>query len=265
MISLTDNILKSFWLWACLLLLLLVLIIVRIPAKYAAAAFTSATPGLALAELQGTLWSGSAGAAQITVDRELYSLGRFQWRVKPWALITMTPCAKVSFTFQSQSAKGDVCAKGQSVELSDFTISLPASLLSLWLHSDLGGDISLMIADASLEGQRIEKLNGNFSWRNGAFNDGTQWINVGSFGANLIEDQQGGANIDLVDLGGPVLADLDLNFNPTLRPRDEIGVIIKGEIGTRENAHPNLKNILDTAGGSIGEVTERGYAIEWQQ
>ncbi|WP_317932534.1 type II secretion system protein N [Halioxenophilus sp. WMMB6] len=261
----TKNILTNFWMWLGLVALLLVLIVARVPASFAAYAFTQAIPGLSLAEVQGSLWAGSAGSALLSVERDVYSLGRFQWRLKPLSLLTFKPCANISFAFQSQSAKGDVCAAGEQVQLANFNVNVPAELLDLWFATTLAGDLSLVVNKGTINGLRVEALDGNLSWRNGALLNGDSWIALGTFGANLTADNQGGVNAELVDLGGPVIADLDINYNRILRPNDPIGVIIKGEIGVRDSAHPELQKFLPTMASAIGEETERGYAIEWQQ
>jgi len=260
-----KNILVNFWLWLGLLALLLVLIIAKVPAKFGAFVFTRAVPGLSLAEIQGTFWRGSAGTALLNVNGDVYSLGRFEWRIKPLSLITMKPCSNVNFRYQSQAASGDVCGRNQRVDLSKFSLNAPASLLDLFAPANLAGDISLMVDQGTIIGHQVRSLAGNISWRNGAYNDGQNWINLGSFGGNLAADKRGGVDLDLVDLGGPVIADLDVNYNPTERPRDEYGVLLKGEIGVRDSAHPDLQKVLPTLLETIGEPTGRGYAIEWQQ
>ncbi len=262
---LTNNILKNFWVWLALVILFLVLIIMRVPASFAAYAFTQAVPGLSLAEVRGSLWKGSAGSATISVDRDVYSLGRFQWDIDVSNLITLKPCAEVAFAFQNQSANGYVCAQDQRVQLEDFSLNIPAALLDLWFSTSLNGDVSLMVNKGVMVGERIEQLEGNFSWRDGAFHDGKDWIKVGSFGANLKSDNNGGVDMDVVDLGGPVFAELDINYNPVARPNDEYGFLLNGQVGVREAAHPNLKPIVDNTVGAIGEQTEQGYRFEWQQ
>lgn len=261
----SNNILQNFWLWLGLLALLLVLIVVKIPASVAAFVFTKAVPGLSLAEIHGTFWRGNAGNAVLNVDGDLYSLGRFDWRLKPLSLITMKPCSEVSFRFQTQTGAGDVCAQGERMELSDFSVNMPASLLDLWLPATLAGDVSLMLEKGTVVGQQVQELAGNLSWRNGAYHDGGNWISLGSFGGNLTHDSQGGINLDVIDLGGPVIADLDVNYNPTARPRDQYGLLLKGEAGVRDSAHPDLQNNLPTMLQTIGEPTQRGYTFEWQQ
>ena len=72
-------------------------------------------------------------------------------------------------------------------------------------------------------------------------------------------------NADLVDLGGPVVAELAVNYNPVLRPNDELGVIVEGLLGLRESAHPDLKKYMPATLGAIGEETDRGYTFEWEQ
>lgn len=261
----SKNILANFWLWLGLLALLLILIIARIPANFAAFVFTKAVPGLSLAEIHGTFWRGNAGTALLNIDGDLYSLGRFDWRIKPLSLLTMKPCSDVSFRFQNQTATGEVCGRDERVDLSDFAINVPASLLDLWVPTSLAGDLSLMLEKGTLIGPQVRTLAGNLSWRNGAYHDGANWIALGSFGGNLAHDQQGGVNIDVIDLGGPLIADLDVNYNPTQRPRDQYGVVLQGEIGVRDSAHPDLQKIVPTMLQAIGERTQRGYSFEWQQ
>ncbi|MCE2027974.1 type II secretion system protein N [Sessilibacter corallicola] len=257
------NILTKKRLWAILLILLLVLLVMRTPAQWAAYGFTQAVPGLRMAEISGSLWDGRSGSTQISIDSELYSLGEFHWEISPLSLVTFSPCADVDFSFQKQNASGYACGSGNVISLSDFELNLPAELASLFAPTQLAGDFSLVVIEGEFAGNQVEKLNGNLAWRDGAFHDGEKWIKVGSFGALLSEDGQKGINIDLEDLGGPVIADLDANFNRIVRPNDDVGVEFKGEVGVRESAHPDLQTILPTMAGAIGEPSERGFTVEW--
>lgn len=261
----TKSILTNFWLWLGLLILLVVLVVARVPAHWAAYAFTQSVPGLTLNELQGTLWRGRAGSALLQVDNDVYSLGTFTWDISPLSLVTFSPCADISLAYQTQNAEGHVCASGSDIKLEDFSASVPAALLDIWFAVSLGGDIDINVQTGQFSGQSITALDGTMAWRNGAYFGGIEWINVGSFGADLIGDNRGGVNIDLNDLGGPILAELDVNYNKVLRPNDQIGVDIQGEVGIRDSAHPDLKTYFPTMVQAIGEATERGYFVEWSQ
>ncbi|GLS27110.1 type II secretion system protein N [Marinibactrum halimedae] len=259
------SILRNRWLWFAIVVLFLVLVINRIPAQWGAFGFTRAVPGLSLSEVNGSLWNGKAGSAQLVVQGDVYSLGQLEWKLSPFSLLTFNPCAHVSLGFQNQSTSGQICAGKNSLELTDFELSLPAALAELWFPMNLDGDFSLMISKGKLEGRQVKTLDGNLSWRGARYHDGQRWIDAGSFGATLVDDSQGGINAKVTDLGGPLLAKLDANYNPILRPNDMVGLLVKGEVGARESAHPELKRVVPMFAQVVGEPSENGYLIEWQQ
>ncbi|WP_460049180.1 type II secretion system protein N [Sessilibacter sp. MAH2] len=259
-----SNILTKKRLWFGLILLLIILLIARIPAIWAAYAFTQAAPGLRMSEINGTLWTGRSGSTQIILGGDLYSLGELSWSLHPTSLLTLTPCADIKVSFQNQNAAGLACVSSSgAVTLSDFEANFPAGLTNLFSPTQLAGNFSVIISEGDFDGEHVKAIDGSVSWREGAFHDGEKWLRVGSFGARLSGDGQQGINIDLQDLGGPVLVDLDANYNPTLRPNDDVGILFTGEVGVRDSAHPDLATILPTMAASVGEPSDNGYRISW--
>ena len=114
-------------------------LVILFPARVAYNWF--APPGVAVSNLSGTVWSGSAGEASIN-QLYLYDLS---WRFKPSTLFS----GGLGFQFEAKPVSGFVdgvvvAGFGGNLELRDLTASLPLDVLGAALQvSGLRGNASL--------------------------------------------------------------------------------------------------------------------------
>lgn len=194
------------------LLLWLVFVISQIPASWAAWAMTRSGQ-VGLTGVSGTLWQGRASLASFRVDQTDYSLGQLRWDLDPWTLLLLKPCAVIATELDRQHIDGKVCS-GISGELSlhDTTISAPASLLKAAVPLPLDGQISAQIKRMDLQGDYLKSLQGNFSWTSAQINNGKNWMRLGSYAAELKDDQQGGIEAQVFHLDGPTQVDMQVHL-----------------------------------------------------
>jgi len=82
------------------------LVAAKAPAAWAVWMATQAVPGLWMSASQGSVWQGSASAAQIQVaDQAPLPLGKVKWRLSPWSLLTLKPCLDFNGEINSLDAR----------------------------------------------------------------------------------------------------------------------------------------------------------------
>ena len=196
--------LKTRWILFALVLWL-VFVITRIPASWGAWLMTQ-NGALALSGVSGTLWSGKAGMASASIDGKDYSLGELRWTLHPASLLTLSPCADISTELEYQQASGTACASlGGQLHLKNTDISAPASLVQgIAPNTRLDGRASVQIAELRLNGQHLDALKGNLNWTGARVHNGQNWLNVGSFAADLSATPEGHINADIFSLEGPI-------------------------------------------------------------
>lgn len=193
---------KGWWI-AVALVLWLIFVVSQIPAVWGAYAMTRSGQ-LALSGVSGTLWSGRASLASFKADGIDYSLGQLYWKLKPWSLLTLNPCADIVTELDRQHIEGEVCAGiGGSLVLRDATISAPAALLQPTLPLSIDGNLSASIVLMEVQGDYLQELRGNLSWTAAQIHNGNNWMALGSYAAQLADDDRGGIVADVFQLDGP--------------------------------------------------------------
>ena len=120
-----------------------------------------APPGVAISNISGTVWSGSAGEATIN---QLY-LHDLQWRFRPSSLFS----GGLGFHLEAKPVSGFVDAVviagfGNSVEVHDLTASMPLEVLGSALR--IGG----LRGSASLQFERLEMSDQTLRYAAGTLN-----------------------------------------------------------------------------------------------
>lgn len=192
--------------WILLTLLCwLVFVITQIPASWGAYLMTKGN-ALAMSGVHGTLWQGGAGMASIRIDGRDYALGKLSWKLSPWSLLTLSPCAQLSTDLERQQVEGTACASASgSLTLKNTQISVPASLIQgLPEPTRISGQISAHIEALKLKGQSLERLTGNLSWTGARLHNGQAWLNLGAFAADLSATDKGEIQATIFSLDGPI-------------------------------------------------------------
>src|SRR5690606_2785495 len=202
---------KSAWLLLALLLWL-VFVIRTVPAIWGAYAMTR-NGQLALSGVSGSIWNGSASLASFKVDEVDYSLGQFHWKLHPWSLLTLKPCADIVTEMDRQQIEGEVCAGfSGSLQLRNTSISAPATLLQTTLPLAVDGQLSVRIEEMEVQGDFLRRLRGNLSWTAARIHNGNNWMVLGSYAAELADDSQGGIAAQVFHLDGPLEADMQIRL-----------------------------------------------------
>jgi len=207
----------SIKLWVVLgVLLWLGFVIYQTPAVWGAWLMTRATNQLALSGITGSLWKGSASLASIRIDQEDISLGELRWQLQPLSLLVLSPCATVETRQEGQQMNGEICvAMDGSFEVHQADFSGPAALFQKTVPFPIDGQISIHLDQLRVKDQQLQQLGGNVSWGSAQIFNGSNWMPIGSYAAELNGDNQGGVNAKIFHLDGPVQLDLNGTFPAT--------------------------------------------------
>ncbi len=198
--------------WVLLgLVLWLVFALRQVPATWGAYAMTQSGQ-LALSGVTGTLWHGRASLTSFKVDGHDYALGQLEWKLEPWTLLTLKPCARLQTRQERQEIDGRVCAGlSGDLRLENTSINLPANVLrNLPLQVD--GQVFAQIEQMQVRGDFLQSLTGKMSWTNARIHNGRHWMPLGGYGANLRDDGQGGIQLNTFHLDGPTEVELDIHL-----------------------------------------------------
>lgn len=208
-----------------LLLLTLIFAVARIPATWAAHFMTQGNT-LGLSGVRGTVWEGQARMASVEIDNQHYSLGALRWDLSPLSLLTLTPCADVNASLETQNIEGRVCAGlGGKVRVSDTSIDAPANLVQAGLPFPVEGQLSANIQSLAMADGQMQNLKGNLSWTGARVQAEGAWVTLGSYAAEARFDPEQNAIVaDVFDLEGPI--DIEAETRLPLAG----GIFVKGQM-----------------------------------
>src|SRR5690606_17148596 len=92
------------------------------------------------------------------------------------------------------------------------SISAPAVLLQPTLPISVEGQLSASIEQMQVHGDYLQELRGNLSWTGAQIHNGNNWMQLGSYAAQLSDDDQGGIVAQVFHLDGPTEVDLQVNL-----------------------------------------------------
>jgi general secretion pathway protein N len=192
--------------------LFLLFVISSIPATWGAYLLTRGT-GVALSGVTGTLWNGRASLASVRTAQQEYSLGQLAWSLKPLSLLILSPCAQVQTTLPMQQFEGEICTgSGGAIKVRKADVSLPVALVQSKLPVPIQGLFSTHIDELEIRGNVLLKLKGNLTWNSARVNTGANWLDIGSFGAELSDNGKNGVSAKLFQLNGPVDVNLQIEL-----------------------------------------------------
>jgi len=212
-------------LWISLgIILFLVFVISNVPAIWGAYMLTRGT-GIALSGVTGTVWNGRASLASVRTTSQEYSLGQLSWNLRPLSLLTLSPCAQVTTELPMQQFAGEICSgSGGAMRVRNADVSLPVALLQGKIPVPIQGQFSSHIDELELRSDVLLKLKGNLTWNGARVNTGTNWLDIGSFAAELNDNGNNGVSAKFFQLSGPV----DVNLQIELTAPS--GGSVKGEL-----------------------------------
>lgn len=258
--------LKTFWILT-LVIVFLVVVIKNIPAQL----------GLGLANLpvqmsgvSGTVWRGKAESVVLPIENSAYALGRVEWALSPWSLLTVKPCAKLRSKLDNQELSGKACAGlNGSLQLEDAQFAVPAKVAEIFAPIvEVDGEFLMHVEALEVNNNQIHKLNGSGSWDSARFYNSTSWVGLGSIGFDFNEDGNGGVQAKIFDIDSPMEMQLDSQFNFA----GDYNTV--GEIKLKPNAPREIGELLDNYTNVSREVQEvlslfverkgqNGYSIRW--
>ena len=194
------------------IVLFLIFVISSIPAIWGAYVLTRGT-GVALSGVTGSIWNGRASLASVRTAEQEYSLGQLSWSLSPLSLLTLSPCAQVATKLTLQQFNGEICSGlGGAVAVHNADVTLPAALVQGKIPVPIQGHFSVHIDELKLRGNVLAKLKGNLTWNEARVNTGTNWLDLGSFGAELSDNGNNGVSAKLFQLTGPVDVNLQIEL-----------------------------------------------------
>lgn len=192
--------------------LFLVFMISNTPAIWGAYLLTRGT-GVALSGVTGSLWNGRASLASVRTTAQEYSLGQLSWSLSPLSLLTLSPCAEVTTKLPMQEFDGEICSgSGGAVKVRNADISLPVALLQAKIPVPIQGQFSSHIDELELRGDVLQKLKGKLTWNDARVNTGSNWLDIGSYAAELSDNGSNGVSAKFFQLSGPVDVNLQIEL-----------------------------------------------------
>jgi general secretion pathway protein N len=193
-------------------ILFLMFVISSIPAIWGGYMLTRGT-GVALSGVTGTLWHGRASLASLQMNNQEYSLGQLSWDLHPLSLLMLSPCAQVTTSLPMQEFDGEICSGvGGIMKIRNADVSLPVTLLQTKLPVQIQGQLSSHIEQLELRGNVLLALKGNLAWNGARVNTGSNWLEIGSFGAELSDNGNNGIRAKFFQLTGPVDVNLQIEL-----------------------------------------------------
>lgn len=197
--------------WIILALLLwLYFVISHIPAVWGAYLMTR-SGDLGMSGVSGTIWSGRASLASVKIKQVDYSLGQLTWKLNVFSLLLLKPCARIVTEMDHQQFDGDMCVgfKG-SIAVSDAKANFPTALIQPLLPLPIDGQVSLNIEQLSFKQNKLIDAKAKLTWTAGKVYNGSNWMSVGGFGADVVDDDKFGLSARIVDVNSPVHVDVVL-------------------------------------------------------
>lgn len=198
---------KKFWITLGVIFWLY-FVVSNLPAVWGAYLLTR-NGDLAMNGVSGTLWSGRASLASVKVKGIDHSLGQLTWNLNILSLFTLKPCALVGTHMDNQEFDGVVCVQGKSgISVKNASLSFPAALVQPLLPLPIDGQFALTIERLEVGNTQLLGLRGKGTWMNSKIYNGSNWMNLGGIGAELVDDGKKGLNAKIFDVNSPLHVDL---------------------------------------------------------
>jgi|GEM_PF-4822035 len=187
---------KRVWI-TVIIILTLILIVRAIPAAWMVHLIQQSAPSLKVQGVSGTLWKGEINNSAIQERGGVFPLGKVDWSLSPFSLITLSPCANFTARTGAQNLSGNACFGmfSNKVALNDMNINLPLANISPLLELDVRGNINGQITNLEWNGEAFEDAEARLLWDNAQMNNGSQWIALGDVSARSNATEQGHLNV----------------------------------------------------------------------
>jgi len=190
-------------------------LIATLPAEQALVQLKAQLPAetktLRAAGLSGSIWSGRADVLEVAGQR----LDKVRWQLKPWSMLGGKLGLVLFLDGKEIAGQADlVVSQDGTVALADVDLRLPADRLSTMfkLPVGLGGQFTVKLDNAQLQGNQLQRINGVVGWQRAAVIEPLAQT-LGEYTATLTSDESG-IKADVKDVSGP----LQLAGEATLTP-----------------------------------------------
>jgi len=247
------------------IVLWLVLVIATIPAGWAVYVLQQVLPNwrVAAADIDGSIWYGSVGKAQLIIDDKPLTLNEFKWQSHLSSLLWLEPCISLSARSHSpphshrQSLSVNVCVSLLSgrLQLRHGQANISVSALEPWLLMRLRGNASVSLKSMIISRDGVKHIDGALTWRQAQFHNSRHWIDLGELQVQLADDRAGGLRGQLTDVQqGPIAATL------TIEAPKKGGLSVSGKVVPKATAQQAIHETLRI----IGKLDSNdGYLIDW--
>ena len=220
-----------------------------------------------LQNVHGSIWNGAANDTRVGS----FNLGRLDWKLSGWGLITGDVDLKLKFKNESSKGNGNVTLGfGGATEASDVELSVPAETLQPLFYGfpvSISGDLKGSIAELVYEENKTINADGRIVWQGAALR-APQNIELGSFLIQLTPNNNG-TKIKITDESeGPVKTEI------TVRVEGNGKYSLNGWLQARDQSQQHVTEALriigraDNSGkywvaynGSFAENTGRGRRV----
>lgn len=198
-------------------------------------------PNVTLAGLDGTVWKGSAQVLQVNGIH----LGRIQWDLHVLPLFALRAAADVRLDRTDGFAQGGVSVGNQTVQLSDFSASLPLSLLPPQVApGGWAGSVNARLAELTLSNGWPTSADGTVNLVD-LTGPARKPTNIGSFQLKFpIETTEANTLVGSInDVEGPIQVAGKIELKSTDR-----SYLVEGLVATKPDAPAEFARTLEYLG-----------------
>lgn len=234
----------------------LTVVIANIPARLLASLVHNQVPVVWLNSVEGTIWKGRAGAAQVDAKPVAIPLGKLEWELNPWSLFAFNPCVTFSTTQQGQNVSGKLCHSiGGRSSVENVAVDSSMSIISGLVGTELKGRGSLEVQHAEFTQSQVKKLSASLTWHNARVFVIDEWLALGSYVAQFKENERGGVMAQVFNMQAPLTLEMKADWTA------QEGWTAEGIVTPGPNAPEKIKEGVKV----FGEETEPGtYKIVWR-
>lgn len=226
------------WLKRALLLFLLYLLFLiwSAPATLLRPLFNYWLPQVQLGQLDGSLWQGSATPVLLTIGETGLYLGKVEWRLAPWSVLSLQPQLSLRSKADTHYANLQLQLNtAGELSLHDSDAAFPLALLEPWYPLLLTGDVEIVVDQLRLSQQELLALDARAWLRNTDWRFGSQPQLLGDYQAILYPLDTQTLQVDITDmdaylgLTGSITADASRRYELTalLLPSESLAPEVK--------------------------------------
>lgn len=239
-----------------LVLYFLFVVVANIPARLLASVVHQQVPVVWLNSVEGTIWKGSAGAAQVDVKPVAIPLGKLSWELNPWSLLAFNPCVKFETSQKGQNISGKLCHSiGGRSSVENVMVDSSMAMINGMVGTELKGRGSLEVQQAEFTKSQVKKLSASLTWHNARVFVIDEWLSLGSYVAQFKENERGGVQAKVFNMQAPLTLEMEADWTA------QEGWTAEGVVTPGANAPQKIVEGIKF----IGEETEPGtYKFSWR-